>query len=110
MLCAWPGMTEARLLFMVLMSRLVHDAMRMLRAASSGDELDVQSAKLAGTDVIPSTPSSSAVHEMLLVRHSRSGSNWPNSCAMHVRCHQQLLCMLQGPSVCCGEYCTHGLG
>ena len=39
------------LLNMVLMSRFVHDAMRMVRAASSGDELDVSSAKLAGTDV-----------------------------------------------------------
>ena len=37
---------------MVLMSRFVRDAMRMVRAASSGNELDVWSAKLAGTDVI----------------------------------------------------------
>ena len=92
MLCAWPGMTEASLLSMVLTSRYERDAVRMLRAATSGDELDVQSAKLGGTDVISPTPSSSAVHEMLLARHSRPGSNWPNSCAMHVRCHQQLLC------------------
>ena len=35
----------------VLMSRFVRDAMRMVRAASSGNELDVYSAKLAGTDV-----------------------------------------------------------
>ena len=39
---------------MVLMSRYVRDAIRMVRAASSGDELqlDVWSAKLAGTCVI----------------------------------------------------------
>ena len=36
---------------MVLMSRFVRDAMRMVRAASSGDELGVSSAKLTGTDV-----------------------------------------------------------
>ena len=34
---------------MLLMSNFVRNAMRMVRAASSGDELDVQSAKLAGT-------------------------------------------------------------
>ena len=37
---------------MVLMSRIVRDATRMVRAASSGYELDVSSAKLAGIDVI----------------------------------------------------------
>ena len=37
---------------LVLMSRFVRDAMRMVRAASSGNESDVQSAKLAVTDVI----------------------------------------------------------
>ena len=37
---------------MVLMSNLVRDAMRMLRAASSGDELDIQSARLVGDIII----------------------------------------------------------
>ena len=37
---------------MVLVSRFVRDAMRMVRAAGSGHEVDVSSAKLAGTDVI----------------------------------------------------------
>ena len=37
---------------MVLVSSFVRDAVRMVRAASSGNELDVYSAKLAGIDVI----------------------------------------------------------
>ena len=41
----WPG-------YMVLMSRSVRDALRMVRAASSGDELEVSSAKLAGPVVL----------------------------------------------------------
>ena len=34
---------------MVLISKFVQGAVRMVRAASSGAELDIQSAKLAGT-------------------------------------------------------------
>ena len=34
---------------LVRMSGLVRDALRMVRAASSGDELDVRSINLAGT-------------------------------------------------------------
>ena len=37
------------------MSTLVQGAMRMVRAASSGEELDVWSGKLAGTDVVPTS-------------------------------------------------------
>ena len=35
---------------MVVMSRFVREAMRMVSAVSLGDELDIQFAKLAGTD------------------------------------------------------------
>ena len=42
---------------MVLMSKSVQGAMRMVRAASSGDELDVCPAKLAGTEVTSSSSS-----------------------------------------------------
>ena len=37
---------------MVLISKFVPDAMRLVRAASSGTELDVYSAKLAGEGVV----------------------------------------------------------
>ena len=36
---------------MVFMSRLVKGAMRIVRASSSGDELDAYATKLAGTDM-----------------------------------------------------------
>ena len=50
---------------MVLMSMSIQAAMRIVKA-SSGDELDVKSAKLAGTDRISSSSSSSSSEELYI--------------------------------------------
>ena len=45
-----------------MMSMFVQGDMRMVRAARSGDELDVQSAKLAGRDELFVSSSCKCVH------------------------------------------------
>ena len=45
------------------MSRFVESGLRILRAASSGDTLDVRSAKLAGTDGTISSSSSALLRQ-----------------------------------------------